>query len=97
MTPHIHAKEIHAFADGYEIESAMHLIRPVLADLSPSWHTGYKYRIKPQPKPAIVRTAKVEFCVVNGYVYFEELVGAGATINLTFNGKTGEFLSSEKI
>lgn len=35
MTPHIHAKEIHAFADGYEIESAMHLIRPVFGRFIP--------------------------------------------------------------
>jgi hypothetical protein len=48
MKPHKWAKEIHAWADGAEIEQKIggtwHQV------LTPSWHRDTEYRIKPQPK-----------------------------------------------
>jgi len=44
MTPHVHAKEIHAFADGYEIEHWRYGKWEV--STTPMWWEEDKYRIK---------------------------------------------------
>jgi hypothetical protein len=46
-TPHKWAKEIHAFADGFEIESASAGKYNWTVDTSPEWNSsGWKYRVK---------------------------------------------------
>jgi len=54
-TPHVHAKELRAFADGYEIEffSTIDARAWVVID-NPGWDPDTKYRVKPEPEPNVV-------------------------------------------
>jgi hypothetical protein len=52
MTPHVHSTEIHAFAEGYEIEVALE-DGTWRFDKYPSWNANYKYRIKDPVKAKI--------------------------------------------
>jgi len=45
MKPHVHSKEIHAFAEGYEIEY-LSCIGEWLITNNPAWDKNVKYRIK---------------------------------------------------
>lgn len=54
-TPHKHAALIKAWADGAEIESSL-VTGPTwtLTD-DPSWNPAVLYRVKPEPKPNVVK------------------------------------------
>ena len=53
-TPHIHAEIIKAWADGYEIEY-LTSYGAWLPTHRPSWCEDTEYRIKPEPKPDVVK------------------------------------------
>jgi hypothetical protein len=57
MKPHKHAELIKAWADGAEIEELDHTSW-VKRD-NPCWFLGMEYRIKPAPKPDIVKYIEV--------------------------------------
>ena len=50
VKPHKWAKEIHAWADGAEIEGRSSKKFEWVDVENPSWDEDYEYRIKPQPK-----------------------------------------------
>jgi len=99
-TPHKHAEVIKAWADGCAIE--YNIGNDVWVEMhNPIWHANNKYRIKPEPKPDVVK-----------YMGVENINGAkGAFIDgnyftvshwfnrlkLTFDGETNEIKAVEII
>jgi len=96
MKPHKHAELIKAWADGAEIEEQ---------HLEKNWHPftdghwmesdSWNYRIKPQPKPDVVR-----WCVGTTYLGCPEpwtrIAGErNPNLKLVFDGETGELKSAE--
>ena len=68
MKPHKHAELIKAWADGAEIEKYADGINLWLC-IDPSkdgWHKDAKYRIKPEPKPDVVKIFRLEAHAVLG-------------------------------
>ena len=52
---HKHAELIKAWADGAEIQEWQEHLQVWETDTNPTWFTGQIYRIKPEPKPDVVR------------------------------------------
>ncbi len=88
-TPHKHADLIKAWADGAEIET--YETGKWMLVSKPNWFETHQYRIKPEPKPDVVRYLNPS--QYNGsYKYFEE-----ATVRAVFDGQTGELKSVGKV
>ena len=93
--PHKHAELIKAWADGAEIQYE--------ADLKwfdapqPCWDVSTSYRIKPEPKPDVVRWVYGRKGM--GYDTFEnacdEVNDVKPNLKLTFDGETGKLKSAE--
>lgn len=84
---HKHADLIHAWADGAEIQ--LKRIDGTWYDLEcPRWHDNNDYRIKPEPKPDVVKFTTL--WQTNGYDMSE--VGQFC---LTWDGETGKLKSAE--
>lgn len=95
-TPHKHAAVIKAWADGAKIE-----FRPFncewrdLKVKNPAWHEDTEYRIKPEPKPDVVRYGRVD---AQGNVgYFSLVLYPEDNLKLTFDGETGKLKKAEVI
>ena len=86
---HKHAALIHAWADGAEIEIRRSADAPWEKTEAPKWYSEFEYRIKPEPKPDIVRGFEV---TKDGTVW---LSLSTANIRLTFDGETGELKLAE--
>ena len=90
--PHKHADVIKAWADGAEIEFfdtrfAEH--RWKSCSLSPTWDEAFAYRVKPEPKPDVVKTMAV--CVHPRYnsTSWQIIMGVGAeNVRFVFDGDT---------
>lgn len=94
MTPHIHVKEIHAFAEGDEIE--IEDVQSIWVDCpNPTWSVEEKYRIK--PKPPIVRYVNVGLNMYANEVRCWGWIHSEANVKFTFDGVTGAFMDVEKI
>jgi hypothetical protein len=99
MKPHKHAELIKAWADGAEIEA-----RYLKADGWTEWKkeeggfiwyvSGAEYRIKPDPKPDIVRYTQVSLSSTDIFFYKQY---PADNVKLTFDGETGELKSAEVI
>ena len=98
-TPHKHAELIKAWADGAEIEyfdSHTNCWRSQPA-LFP-WYEDYKYRIKPEPKPDVVRYVTYEWNPRDKQTYGgipNQKQSLHANLKLTFDGETGKLKSAE--
>lgn len=98
MTPHKHADIIKAWADGAEIEYRTHAIiewKQVFKGWSWDNALAVEYRIKPQPKPDVVR-----WCWGTTYLGHENPFpefgnGEKPNLKLTFDGETGKLKSAE--
>lgn len=93
--PHKHADLIHAWADGAEIETYDTVGERWYSIASPSWYSEFQYRIKPEPKPDVVRYAIttdmfVEMCPTG-------CACGKAEIKLTFDGETLKLKAVEMI
>lgn len=97
MKPHKHAELIKQWADGAEIQE-----RPISsipnkewswADIEePVWSsTLYEWRIKPDPKPDMVKMFQANF------QYAFEVKPFDANLKLTFDGETGKLKSAEAL
>jgi len=86
---HKHADLIHAWADGDQIQFFYN--NQWLDSVNPSWHKDHKYRIKPEPKPDIVRYYEVnkQFGGLSRMPYHN--------IKATYDGETGALKLSEVI
>ena len=98
MKPHKHAELIKAWADGTEIEFRFKDAIQGWSDWKPndgrfSNDPWWEYRIKPQPKPDVVRE----------YVAFPDAIAnvrdltaaLRNNLKLTFDGETGKLKSAE--
>jgi hypothetical protein len=60
LVPHVHQKEIIAWANGEEIEVLIDGLAPATwAATSPSWRTDSSYRVKSKPTPTQIRIKEV--------------------------------------
>jgi hypothetical protein len=64
MKQHKWHKEIKAWADGAEIERWYWQFEEWRAELNPNWDERYEYRIKPEPKPDVIKYLNM---IVNNY------------------------------
>jgi hypothetical protein len=98
--PHKHAELIKAWADGSEIEYKFFCGGTQWSDWLPmndgSWTNSpeYEYRIKPEPKPDVVKTICVRNCASDG-VFMCEGFHEIPNLKLTFDGETGKLKSAE--
>lgn len=87
---HKHADLIHAWADGAQIE-VKHPSNGSWWDANPPcWDTNYEYRIKPEPKPDIVRQVVVEATSPMWIKVFESGKFLPPNLMLIFDGETGK-------
>lgn len=102
-TPHKHAEVIKAWADGAEIQVRGKLDIDKWTDVvGPIWNECCQYRIKPEPKPDVVRCGII---VDSSWGYsteklarqYEELRPAAGLLKLTFDGETGKLKSAEVV
>ena len=98
MAKHKHHNEIIAWANGAEIEyfdAPWCEWRPETDFL---WEDNVQFRVKPEPKPDVVRFVHAYMCGDIGY--FPAVVKDNkeeADIKVTFDGETGELKSVEII
>ena len=86
---HKHADLIHAWADGAKIQSK---INGTWVDFNePIWINSAEYRIKPEPKPDVV---KYLICGLKSWVEVDDQVGHEC-IKIVVDGETGELKSAE--
>ena len=92
MKPHKHAELIKAWADGAEIQLKGR--NGEWIDIFPDWQEKCEYRIKPEPKPDVVKYYLKNF---GGFWFCEEHEKEKANLKLTFDGETGELKSAEAL
>ena len=103
--PHKHAELIKAWADGAEIEYRDRHNTWTLLPQQGDWddHPNFEYRIKPEPKPDVVRYAcydrfqNSEFMQLRLYRVMQNIDSHTGQLKLTFDGETGELKSAEVI
>lgn len=61
---------------------------------SPSWHENAEYRIKPEPKPDLIKYIVTE-AISEGVCRWDSATYAYANLRLTFDGETGRLKSAE--
>jgi len=89
VTPHKHAELIKAWADGAEIEARQGDGTTWVTVDSPSWSIHGTYRIKPEPKPDVVRNFEIH---IDGSVWLNT---KNMNIRLTFSGENNKLKSAE--
>ena len=80
---HKHAELIKAWADGAEIQIFSKLFNEWRFISEPDWNKDYQYRIKPEPKPDVIRLV-----IANNENGDEK-------IKLIFDGETGDLKGAE--
>lgn len=88
-TPHKHAELIKAWADGAEIEARQGSTTTWVTVKMPRWD-GHEYRIKPEPKPDVVR-----YGIATRWM--RKVASDDDNLELTFDGETGKLKSVEVI
>jgi len=96
-TPHKHHDLIVAWAAGAEIELMRKHSHPIggwVLIEQPDWDIDSEYRIKPEPKPDVVK-----YCEVDSEDFGEMTLSMWVRDNLklTFHGETGKLLKAEVI
>jgi hypothetical protein len=99
---HKHADLIHAWADGAKIQLLSAIYNQWEDSDHPRWREDCEYRIKPTPKPDVVRNITVEATLKCGETCGEAFVQVFRSgkylfpnLRLTFDGETGELKSAE--
>jgi len=95
---HKHADLIHAWAEGAEIEIYIPLDRKWVHSPSPSFLRDIEYRIKPTPKPDVVREYEINPppTVYQGLQAISQFSN-NRNLRLTWDGETGKLKSAEVI
>ena len=93
---HKHADLIHAWANGATIEGRFpgEEWEPAV----PNWHVDFEYRVKPEPKPDVVRYAGVypeggiglPYPSIDGVKLNIKNIFPAGIIRITINGETGK-------
>ena len=95
MKPHKHAELIKAWADGAEIEYRYEWNQEWLScGGHPDWFDNAEYRIKPEPKPKLVKTIDISFDMDFSEILIVENTDI-PNLKLTFDDATGELKSAE--
>ena len=92
MKKHIHADLIHAWADGAQIQSRNDISGCWEDNRLPMWAQDTMYRIKPEPKPDVV---KYLICGLKSWVEVDDQVGHEC-IKIVVDGK-GKLKSAEVV
>lgn len=92
-TPHKHCELIKAWADGAEIEFHIGENEWDLVG-QPSWRVEQEYRIKPEPKPDLIKYYEASGEHISPPTI--EKFGKDS-LKLTFDGETGKLKSAEVI
>jgi hypothetical protein len=98
---HKHCDVIKAWADGAEIQFRWDdgdEWKSILAGVN--WYENCQYRVKPEPKPDVVRYVPIDEIETNKWLSFNciqtELNGKMITqLKLNFDGETGKLKSAE--
>ncbi len=94
--PHVHAELIKAWADGAIIQIPF---TTGWEDCDrPCWHPASEYRIKPEPKPDVVRNVSIEFRQSKAGPYLSWDTDFNMTypnVKLVFDGETNELKTVE--
>jgi hypothetical protein len=91
-TPHKHAELIKAWADGAEIQFRFPCDLKWTDTKTPSWDGIAEYRIKPEPKPDLIRFTSVMHIDTN---IATNTKYASDNLKLTFDGETGRLKAAE--
>ena len=92
MKPHKHSELIKAWADGATIQVKYTDAPQYWVDKDyPTWHPKDQYRIKPEPKPDVVKS----YAVAYGGAIYEVFKYECSNLKLTFDGETGELKYAE--
>ena len=94
-TPHKHKELIHAWAEGATIQSLTYSVKWEDCPMNlPAWDEDTTYRIKPEPKPDVVKYwyigADMQSCFSDGQFRLHNL-------KATFDGETGKLKAAEVI
>lgn len=96
--PHKHADLIKAWADGAEIEARGDGYGGWNVVNNPFWFDYMEYRIKPEPKPDVVKLFKASIDLKYGdaisHAVSDEWLHC-SNLKLTFDGETGKLKSAE--
>lgn len=102
-TPHKHADLIHAWADGAKIEYfniTCNKWEPIFQGWSWDSTLHIDMRIKPEPKPDVIRFVTYEWNPINERTYGgipEQKQSVHSNLKLTFDGETGKLKLAEVI
>lgn len=94
---HKHAELIHAWAEGAEIQFKAEINEEWQDTPRPQWHYDFQYRIKPAPKPDIVKLCRAIVSANDGKFYAFSGDSVKPTLKLVFDGETGLPKSAEVI
>jgi hypothetical protein len=97
MKPHKHAELIKAWADGAQIQLRWKIDNANWEDCDPAWTDLCEYRIKPEPKPDVVKHFFVESHFWAGIRLSEASQLDTPVLSITFDGETGKLKSAEVI
>ena len=95
---HKHAELIHAWADGAQIQWRDPKDDERWSDIRiPNWLEDCEYRIKPEPKPDVVKYLIRGLISHSSWLEFDNQTGheADGCIKITFDGETGKLKSAE--
>jgi len=95
---HKHADLIHAWADGAQIQIHSSRNDEWVDAISPAWDVFTTYRIKPEPKPDVVRKVTVEATSLDGAEFIQIYKTSRflqSNLHLTFDGETGKLKKAE--
>ena len=102
MKPHKHAELIKAWADGAEIEWKSKVTNEwrLFDNETDAWIHDYEYRIKPEPKPDVVKVFILESHCFAGLRFSESTpveyaISEQQFIKCMFDGETGKLKSAE--
>ena len=97
-TPHKHAEVTIAWLQDqsikleYTFDGWLGWVTPLITEgINPISHPNHKWRIKPEPKPDVVR-----YGIAMRY-FGHEAVGYGDNLKATFDGETGKLIKAEAL
>ena len=104
--PHKHAELIKAWADGAQIQFQSLRTFEWHDAANPNWNTDYEYRIKPDPKPDVVKclniykSGKKFDCATSKVKSVHQCLKSSGDflrgrVKLTIDGETGKLKSAE--
>lgn len=100
MKPHKHAEVIKAWADGHAIQYRNGTTITSWTDMptcTPNWYEGVEYRVKPEPKPDVVKYFYLESNPMAGLRFYQrhDECPIRSDLRVTFDGETFDVKKAE--